>query len=175
MKIILFLGYHGSGKTTHIYELTKALTADGFRVGTLKHIHAENLSLDKKGKDTEVHAKAGASTVVAVSPKEMMIMRRGASFTIISMHALLRIFRQDRIDFLMVEGFYKRLSSRKGVIRVLCARSEDEVILLLGQHKKPICCILGRFSRDWKTGTYEGIPVIQFPKGIKQLRKLIGA
>lgn len=66
MQPIHIIGHGGSGKTTLIVDLVTALTQRGLRVGTLKHsTHVHEL--DKPGKDTYLHRKAGASPVTMMT------------------------------------------------------------------------------------------------------------
>ena len=60
MTPIHIIGHAGCGKTTLIVDLIKELTERQISVGTLKHsAHAHEL--DKPGKDSYRHRKAGAS------------------------------------------------------------------------------------------------------------------
>ena len=58
MKRIHIIGRKNSGKTTLIVELVSALTARGYRVGTVKHTHHDH-ELDTPEKDSYRHRKAG--------------------------------------------------------------------------------------------------------------------
>ena len=71
LKIVSFLGYKESGKTTALEHVCRKLTQNGWKVGTLKHIHEPEFTIDHKGKDTFRHAQAGAAVVVSVSKKEI--------------------------------------------------------------------------------------------------------
>ncbi|MCP4022340.1 MAG: molybdopterin-guanine dinucleotide biosynthesis protein MobB, partial [Desulfobacteraceae bacterium] len=54
------IGQPQSGKTTLITDIIKELTAKGAQVGSLKHSSHVH-ELDKPGKDSFLHRKAGAS------------------------------------------------------------------------------------------------------------------
>ena len=60
MKLIHIVGYQNSGKTTLISELITELVKRGLKIGTIKHSSHDH-ELDKKGKDSFMHRKAGAS------------------------------------------------------------------------------------------------------------------
>ena len=173
MKIILFLGYSGSGKTTSIYQLTKALSSSGFRVGVIKHVHDKHLSLDKRGKDTWVYASAGASIVAAASQNDLAIFKK-RSLANVSINSLLRVFRQDSVDFAMVEGFYRSLSKRGGITRIMCAESQKQASSLLRHHRRPVC-ILSKQPKKWKDESFKGIPLLSLPGDAQVLLKLIKA
>jgi molybdopterin-guanine dinucleotide biosynthesis protein MobB len=167
------LGYSGSGKTTSIYQLTKALSSSGLRVGVIKHVHDEHLSLDKRGKDTWVYVSAGASIVAAASQNDLAIFRK-RSLADVSINSLLRIFRQDRVDFVMVEGFYQSMSKRRGITRIMCAESKNQASSLLRYHRRPVC-ILSKQPKKWKDESFRGIPVLSLPGDTQVLLKLIEA
>jgi molybdopterin-guanine dinucleotide biosynthesis protein MobB len=60
---VQIIGHPGCGKTTLMVELIKALVQRDIRVGSIKHsAHAHEL--DKPGKDSFCHRKAGAVTGV---------------------------------------------------------------------------------------------------------------
>ena len=68
MSRVHFVGRSGSGKTTLIVELVKHFTAQGLRVGTVKHTHHHH-ELDTPGKDSFRHREAGAAVVGILAPK----------------------------------------------------------------------------------------------------------
>ncbi len=69
MKPVHIIGHAGCGKTTLIVDLIKEFTKRNVPVGTIKHSsHAHEL--DKPGKDSFCHRKAGA-TPAAMVTKDM--------------------------------------------------------------------------------------------------------
>ncbi len=66
MKRIHVLGRKNHGKTT-LVELVEHLTAQGLRIGTIKHTHHAH-ELDTPGKDSHRHRSAGASVSGILSP-----------------------------------------------------------------------------------------------------------
>ncbi len=72
--VVLIAGWSGSGKTTLVEKLLPALKQKNFKVGTVKHHHGD-LELDKPGKDSWRHRKAGADKTVIASPDSVgMVM-----------------------------------------------------------------------------------------------------
>lgn len=67
MKRIHIIGRKNSGKTTLVVELVRHLTAQGRRVGTIKHTRHHH-ELDTPGKDSYLHRQAGAAAVGILSP-----------------------------------------------------------------------------------------------------------
>jgi len=67
LKRIHIVGRKNSGKTTLVVALVEHLTAQGYRVGTIKHTHHRH-ELDTPGKDSFQHREAGAAAVGILSP-----------------------------------------------------------------------------------------------------------
>lgn len=67
MKRVHIVGRKNSGKTTLIVDLVRHLTANGYRVGTIKHTHHHH-ELDTPGKDSHRHRVAGSAVVGILSP-----------------------------------------------------------------------------------------------------------
>ncbi len=59
---IHIVGRKNSGKTTLVEQLIAQLSAEGFRVGAIKHTHHRH-ELDTPGKDSHRHGQAGAAVV----------------------------------------------------------------------------------------------------------------
>lgn len=71
---VIIAGWSGSGKTTLVEKLLPLLKKKDLKVGTVKHHHAA-LEIDKEGKDTYRHRKAGADRTILSSPDNIaMIM-----------------------------------------------------------------------------------------------------
>lgn len=172
LKIVLFLGYSGAGKTTAISVLVKALARRGETVGTLKHIHDPRFTIDVEGKDTWLHAKSGASIVVALSPNELTLIKKGDT-TKMTFDDILPFFRDAGIRYLFAEGMYRKLQKKRDIVRVLCAGSEKDAIDLLRQHPRPVC-ILGNPSMDASVKSIEHVPVLRLPKDLREVLSLIG-
>ena len=72
--IVSVVGYSGSGKTTFIVKLVPELTRRGIRVGTIKH-DVHGFEMDREGKDSYRHKKAGARISVISSPQKVGMVR----------------------------------------------------------------------------------------------------
>ena len=170
MKVVIFLGYSNSGKTTALTRVVGQLVKAGKKVGTLKHVHDEDFTIDTRGKDTWRHASAGATTVIALAPNEVAIIEKGDTSKM-TIDELFRIFRSRNVDYLLIEGLYRRLSRRKGVTRILCAKTIEDARELLLVHPRPIC-ILNRGAGG--ESSVEGIPLLTLPRDTSELMRLIG-
>lgn len=167
LKIALFLGY--SGKTTALTAIARGMKeARWGKVGTLKHVHDR---LDTKGKDTWLHFGSGASIVMAATTSEICIMKRERNQ---SVDSLIGMFKNEAVDYLLVEGFFDKFSRRQGVIRILCASSEREALELIKKHgRRRILFITGRIAKKKSPGTLFGMPVLNLPEESKRALKLI--
>ena len=73
MKVFGITGWSGSGKTTLIKSLIPEIKARGFSVSTIKHAH-HTFDVDKPGKDSFEHRRAGACEVLISSSKRWVLM-----------------------------------------------------------------------------------------------------
>lgn len=120
-QFISVVGNSGSGKTTLIEKLITELTQRKLRVGVIKHTH-HGFDVDQKGKDTWRHKRAGAETVIASAPGQIMMLkddRHSESIT-----ALEPYF--NGLDLVIIEGFKKKIRPKIEVYR-------PEI------HKTPVC------------------------------------
>lgn len=97
--VVAISGNSNSGKTTLIVKLIPALRARGYRIGTLKHAH-HGFAMDREGKDTDRHRRAGADTVMVTGPDGIAMLKRAPNP---SLSELLPFFA-DR-DLVIAEGF----------------------------------------------------------------------
>lgn len=67
MRRLHIVGRKNSGKTTLVVDLVQHWTAQGRRIGTIKHTHHRH-ELDAPGKDSHRHRTAGAAAVGILSP-----------------------------------------------------------------------------------------------------------
>ena len=74
------------------------------------------------------------------------------------------------MDYLLIEGLYRKMSRRRGVVRVLCARSGREAAVLLKLHPKPVCILYRGTDRGH---SFQGTPVLRLPRDLTLLTKLI--
>jgi molybdopterin-guanine dinucleotide biosynthesis adapter protein len=169
MKVLVFVGYSESGKTFTIVNVVRQLVKAGKKVGTLKHIHDEGFTMDTVGKDTWRHGEAGASTVIALAPNELAIIEKGDTRKL-TLDELVRLFRSRGVDYLLVEGLYRRFSRRRGVLRILCVKNLEEAEELLKEHERPLC-ILNRKKSGGTT--FHGIPMLKLPRDMERLMAMI--
>ena len=73
MKIFGLAGWSGSGKTTLLTRLLPELIGRGYAVSTVKHAH-HKFDIDKPGKDSFEHRRAGATEVMVSSANRWALM-----------------------------------------------------------------------------------------------------
>lgn len=74
VPIVCVVGASNVGKTTFLEKLIPALVRRGYRVGTVKH-DVHGFEMDREGKDTWRHARAGAQTIAISSPVRVASIR----------------------------------------------------------------------------------------------------
>lgn len=121
MRIYGVIGWKNAGKTSLMERLVAEITARGFSVSTVKHVH-HDVDLDQPGKDSFRHRAAGASEVVLASAHRFALMRehRGPEPDLSAILA-----RMAPVDLILVEG-YKRDAHAK--IEVFRAEAGHDLI-----------------------------------------------
>lgn len=72
--VIALVGRPDCGKTTLLEKLIPELNRRGLKVGTIKH-HVHQFEMDRAGKDTWRHKRAGARVVALSSPTGLGVIR----------------------------------------------------------------------------------------------------
>ena len=73
VPVISFVGRSNTGKTTLLEKVIPLLRSRGLRVGTVKH-HAGEFEIDREGKDSYRHKKAGATATMITSPTKVALV-----------------------------------------------------------------------------------------------------
>jgi molybdopterin-guanine dinucleotide biosynthesis protein MobB len=123
--VIAVIGSKSSGKTTVIEALTEELTKRGYRVAAVKHIPEKDFTIDAKGKDTWRFAKAGAKTVVAISPTEISTIEKIDTEKLTLKDAMERCRGND---IAIIEGFRKLLGENVNVPKIVTVKSSEEAM-----------------------------------------------
>ncbi len=121
MRVFGIIGWKNAGKTGLMERLVTEITARGFSVSTVKHVH-HDVDLDRPGKDSYRHRIAGAREVILASAQRFALMaeHRGPEPTLESVLA-----RLAPVDLVLVEG-YKRDAHPK--LEVFRAEAEHALI-----------------------------------------------
>ena len=175
MKIVLFHGFSGGGKTTALTSISRAIVKARLgKIGTIKRIHDRDFSIDSKGKDTWLHASSGSSVVVAVAPKEIDIIRKEEDTSTVTLQEILWIFRRSKVDYLLVEGLHQKFEKDKQVERIICAKNEAQAKDLIKIHDGNILFVTGKFANKSHGKEIDGIPVLSLPRDNAKALRLIG-
>ena len=172
MRILSVIGSSKSGKTSTVEYLIAKLTAErGLNIGSAKHVHHSNFSIDVEGKDTWRHTKAGATRVVCVAENEVTVFRKehGPDYTL---ERLADLFKDGGFDLIILEGFHWMLAKREDVVKIVSAKDVEDVENRLKGTSPPIIAIVGRVSNEEK-GPIHGIPVINMQKNGEQLVNVV--
>jgi molybdopterin-guanine dinucleotide biosynthesis adapter protein len=114
MRLLGIVGWSGSGKTTLVEKLLPLLAGDGLRVSTIKRSH-HGFDVDKPGKDSWRHRKAGAHEVLVASDLRWALMRENRSGGETTLEEL--VARLEPVDLVLVEGFTNHPHARIEVWR----------------------------------------------------------
>jgi len=132
IPIISIVGKSDSGKTTLIEKLLPELVRRGYRVATVKH-DVHGFEVDREGKDSWRHKKAGAHTVIISSPQKVALIRDvEKDFTL---EELRTKFVQD-VDLILSEGYKKDIQAKIEVFRqekhkeLLCTKEDNLVAIV---------------------------------------------
>lgn len=159
MQIVSVIGSKDSGKTTAIEYLVRQLSNRGLVVGSAKHMHSADSSVDQPRKDTGRHASAGAKVIVAVAPRELTVIKKvdTSDFTL---DALLKLLENEELDVIVLEGFHRKVSERHDILKIVTAKDETDALRTLEGTSPPILAITGTISSLRHLSEIKGIPVV---------------
>lgn len=111
IPVISFVAKSGTGKTTLLEKVIRELKKQNLRVAVIKHAH--DFEIDRPGKDSWRHAKAGAD-IVAISSlgKFAIIEKRPKEVTLDEI-----ISRISGVDVILTEGYKKENKPKIEVFR----------------------------------------------------------
>jgi len=156
MKVFSVAGYHRTGKTTVVIELIKELKKRGFKVVSIKDIHAEDFSMEDKDSNSWKHWEASRDTVIARGLNETyQIWHRQLSLNEMLTHL--------EADYVVVEGM--RSAS---LPHIICAENNTQLDELVDG---TVFAISGIYADDHKK--YKHMPVFKSVEEISQLADLV--
>lgn len=115
MKVIGIAGWKNSGKTTLVEALIGIFSTRGLTVSTVKHAH-HDFDIDRPGKDSYRHRKAGAREVIVASQKRWALMHELEDEAEPSLDELLAHLAPA--DLVIVEGFRHGVHPRLEIRRL---------------------------------------------------------
>jgi len=136
IPIVSVVGKSDSGKTTLIEKIVPELARRGYRVATIKH-DVHGFEIDREGKDSWRHRKAGAEAVVISSPGQIALIRNVERDLTL---AELRERFIDDVDIIITEGFKKDVQPkievfRRETHRELLTSEEDNVVAVVSNER----------------------------------------
>lgn len=120
-KIITIVGKSNSGKTTLLEKLITHLTQKGYKIGSVKHAH-DRFEMDKEGKDSWRHKKAGAASTLVISEDKIAMIKDDKTSYLEKM----QFYLADN-DIILAEGF-----KRQNLPKIEIFRTQSV-------HKEPLC------------------------------------
>ena len=135
IPIVSIVGKSDIGKTTLIEKLLPELTRRGYRIATVKH-DVHGFEVDREGKDSWRHKKAGAHTVVISSPQKIALIRDVEKD--LTLEEIREKFIQD-VDLILSEGYKKDVQPKIEVFRkgkyqgLLCTREDNLIAIVSDQ------------------------------------------
>jgi|TARA_Y100000031_G_scaffold50944_1_gene58502 molybdopterin-guanine dinucleotide biosynthesis protein B len=171
-KILAIIGTSNTGKTSIIEYLVTNLVKKGLTIGSAKHVHHPDFSIDLDGKDTWRHANAGSKRVVCLSEDEVAIIRKekGPEY---KLEDILKLFQDEEFDLIILEGFHWMVSSRKEVLKIVTAKDVEDAEKRLNGTIPPILAITGKISNILRGKSIQKIPIIDLKDESDQLLDLI--
>jgi molybdopterin-guanine dinucleotide biosynthesis protein B len=136
IPILSIVGKSDSGKTTLIEKLVPELVRRGYRIATIKH-DVHGFDIDREGKDSWRHKKAGAHTVVISSPHKLALIRDVDHDA--ELPELRARYIRD-VDLILTEGFKRNTQPKIEVFRqevhqeLLC-RKEDNLVAIASNRR----------------------------------------
>ncbi|HUV98124.1 MAG TPA: molybdopterin-guanine dinucleotide biosynthesis protein B [Candidatus Paceibacterota bacterium] len=153
MIVVAVVGSKKSGKTKTVEALVRGLTKRGYRVATAKHVSEQDFTIDTEGKDTWLHAQAGAKTIVVVAPEELTTIRK-ADTRSLTLQEIVQTYGND-IDVIVLEGFRSLVERELAVLKIVAVKNIQEATEASKQFD-PIIAFTGPVAPSTKLG----VPIV---------------
>jgi len=114
IPIVSIVGTSDSGKTTLLEKLIPELIKKGYRVATIKH-DVHGFEVDREGKDSWRHKKAGAKTTIISSPQKIAVINDTDKD--LSLEEIRTRYVHD-VDLIISEGYKREAYPKIEVSRV---------------------------------------------------------
>jgi molybdopterin-guanine dinucleotide biosynthesis protein B len=170
--VVAAIGTSGSGKTTTLEYLISRLSAEGYRIGSIKHVHHEGFTMDKEGTNTWRYAQAGAKVIVAISPDEIAILRK-TDAALDDLDQIIELLQKENLDIVFIEGFHRLIAKRTDVPKIITADDEDNLKRTLEGTSEPILAVTGVISESKPKLSWLKTPIINLETQGKELVDLV--
>jgi molybdopterin-guanine dinucleotide biosynthesis protein B len=162
----------GSGKTVTLEYLISRLSAEGYQIGSIKHVHHKGFTMDTEGTNTWRYAKAGSKVIVAISPEEIDIIKK-TQMALNDLDRIIALLEGEKLDVVFIEGFHSLIAKRKDVPKIVTAKDEEGLGQTLEGTVEPIIGISGVVAAKSTSKEYRDIPIIKIPEDGQKLFDLI--
>jgi molybdopterin-guanine dinucleotide biosynthesis protein B len=170
--VVAAVGTSGSGKTTTLEFLISHLSSEGYKIGSIKHIHREGFTIDREGTNTWRYAKAGSKVIAAISPQEIAILRK-TDAALNDLDRVIGLLVQEQLDIIFIEGFHKLIAKRTDIPKIVTAENEENLKRTLEETVEPILAITGVISQNKPAVSGLKIPIINLKTEGEQLLQLV--
>ena len=170
--VIAAVGVSGSGKTVTLEYLISRLSAEGYQIGSIKHVHHMGFTMDKEGTNTWRYAKAGSKVIVAISPEEVDIIKK-TQMALNDLDRIIALLEQEKLDIIFIEGFHSLIAKRLDVPKIITAKNQEGLEETLKGTVEPILAITGVTSKNTGNTEFKGIPIIKIPEEGQKLVDLV--
>ena len=172
VPVIAVVGTSGSGKTTTIEYLISRLSKEGFKIGSVKHIHHADFSMDTKGTDTWRHTHAGTTLTAAIAPTEIVMIKK-TDTSKYGLDEVIGLFDKEKLDVIFVEGLHGLVAKREDFAKIIVAKNQEDLKRKLKGTTPPILAVTGRVAREKTDLVNPKIPVIDLENEGDLLVKLV--
>jgi molybdopterin-guanine dinucleotide biosynthesis adapter protein len=170
--VIAAVGVSGSGKTVTLEYLISHLSAEGYQIGSIKHVHHKGFTMDKEGTNTWRYAKAGSKVIVAISPEEIDIIKK-TEMALNDLDQIIALLEQEKLDIVFIEGFHSLIAKRVDVPKIITAKNSEGLEETLQGTVEPIIAITGIAATNATNTSYGNIPIIKIPEEGQKLITLV--
>jgi molybdopterin-guanine dinucleotide biosynthesis protein MobB len=170
--VIAAVGRSGSGKTVTLEYLIGKLSAEGYQIGSIKHVHHKGFTMDKEGTNTWRYAKAGAKVIVAISPEEVAIIKK-TELALNELDQMISLVKNEKLDIVFIEGFHSLVAKRSDVVKIITAKNREGLEETLEGTVAPILAITGIVSTTTDKDSFRDIPILRVPQEGQKLVDLV--
>jgi molybdopterin-guanine dinucleotide biosynthesis protein B len=170
--VMAAVGVSGSGKTVTLEYLISCLSAEGFQIGSIKHVHHKGFTMDKEGTNTWRYAKAGSKVIVAISPEEIDIIKK-TEMALSDLDQIIALLENEKLDIVFIEGFHSLIAKRPDVPKIITAKNREGLEETLQGTVEPVIAITGVVAKNATNTVFGTIPVIKIPEEGQKLIALV--
>jgi molybdopterin-guanine dinucleotide biosynthesis protein B len=170
--VVAAVGTSGSGKTTTLEYLIRHLSAEGYKIGSIKHVHHEGFTMDREGTNTWRYAQAGSKVIVAISPEEIAVIKK-TNAALKDLDQVIGLLEREQLDIIFIEGFHRLIAKRTDVPKIITAEDEANLKRTLEGTAEPILAVTGVISQNKPEISGLKIPIIDLKTEGEQLLQLV--